>query len=131
MSEDNDQPDPALRRALENAPDHAGVPNFHVRKAILQMAHEAVGPSDAELTELLDRSWWRQLLGLGAARKSHARWSAAFATVLVAVLATVMWQRQLVPGPRLDSQAPRTMSACVAGRPGPRLRSRKERGLRT
>ncbi|MEJ8826374.1 hypothetical protein WKW80_30865 [Variovorax humicola] len=106
LLEDDDLPDPALRRALENAPDHAAVPNFHLRKTIRQMAHRAVGPSDAELTELLDRSWWRQLLGLGAPKKSRTPWRAAFATVLVGVFVTVLWQRQPVPGPQLDSQAP-------------------------
>ncbi|WP_213957368.1 hypothetical protein [Variovorax sp. dw_954] len=106
MPEDDDLPDPALRRALENAPDHAAVPGFHLRRTIRQMAHEAVGPSDAEVTESLDRSWWRQLLGLGAPAKSRGPWRAAFATVLVAVLVGVLWQRQPVPGPQLDSQAP-------------------------
>ncbi|MEJ8855864.1 hypothetical protein WKW79_14870 [Variovorax robiniae] len=104
--EDDDLPDPVLRRALDNAPDHAAVPGFHLRKSIRQMAHEAVGPSDSEMTEALDRSWWRQLLGLGAPAKSRAPWRAAFATVLVAVLVGVLWQRQPVPGPQLDSQAP-------------------------
>lgn len=100
---DDDLYEPALRRALAHAPDHAAVPKFHVSKSIRQLAHDAIGPSDEEMTAALDRPWWRQLFGGG---KSLMPWNAAFATVLVGVLVTFLWQREPVPGPQLDRPAP-------------------------
>lgn len=108
MSED-DRPDPLLRRALEHAPDHSAVPDFRVGKRIRSMAHDAVAPEAAQdlLPMLPDgQPWWRRLLFGSGAGRSNMPWNAAFATVVVGVLVTVLWQREPVPGPQLDSQAP-------------------------
>ena len=107
MSED-DRPDPLLRRALDHAPDHGAVPDFRIGKRIRRMAHEAVAPEAAQdlLPMLPDgQPWWRRML-FGSSGRGHMPWNAAFATVIVGVLVTVLWQREPVPGPQLDSQAP-------------------------
>ena len=97
--------DERLRRALAHAPDHTAAPNWRVRKAILDHAHEAVDPSLASAPAVPERSWWQRLLGLGGADGGgRMPWNAAFATVLVAVLVTVLWQREPVPGARPDGE---------------------------
>ncbi|MGJ7496976.1 hypothetical protein ACSFA8_18090 [Variovorax sp. RT4R15] len=121
--EDDDRPDPALRRALENAPDHGAVPDFRIGKAIRRMAHQAVA-SDEGAQDLLPmlpdgRPWWHRLL-FGSGGKNRMPWNAAFASLLVGVLVTVLWQREPVPGPQLDSQAPAAAkSAAPAAAPEP------------
>ncbi|MEP6720948.1 MAG: hypothetical protein ABJA77_05855 [Variovorax sp.] len=121
--EDDDRPDPALRRALENAPDHSTVPDFRIGKAIRRMAHQAVA-SDEGAQDLLPmlpegQPWWHRLL-FGSGGKTRMPWNAAFASVLVGVLVTVLWQREPVPGPQLDSQAPAAAkSAAPAAVPEP------------
>ncbi|RST51429.1 hypothetical protein [Variovorax sp. MHTC-1] len=102
MNANDDLQDDALRRALAHAPDHAATPHWRLRKAILERAHDAVGPaSAAQEPEALP--WWKRLVGLGDG--SRMPWNAAFATVLVATLVTVLWQREPVPGVRPDGEA--------------------------
>ncbi|RZL95597.1 MAG: hypothetical protein EOP76_03955, partial [Variovorax sp.] len=120
MSED-DRPDPLLRRALDHAPDHGAVPDFRIGKRIRKMAREAVAPDAAQdLLPMLpdDRPWWRRLL-FGSAGRGQMPWNAAFATVIVGVLVTVLWQREPVPGPQLDRQAPATERAPAAAPAAP------------
>ena len=108
MDQDNGElRDEALHRALLNAPDHTAVPNWRLRKAILDHAHDAVTPfAAAAEPEGPARTWWQRLLGLGG-QGGGARmpWNAAFATVLVGVLVTVLWQREPVPGARPAGEA--------------------------
>lgn len=121
MSED-DRPDPLLRRALDHAPDHSAVPDFRVAKRIRNMAHDAVAPEAAQdLLPMLPEGqpWWRRLLFGSGAGRSNMPWNAAFATVIVGVLVTVLWQREPVPGPQLDRQAPATERAPAAAPAAP------------
>ncbi|VTU37396.1 hypothetical protein [Variovorax sp. PBL-E5] len=102
--EDGPLQDDALRRALLHAPDHAAVPDWRLRKTILQKAHEAVAVSDAVLLEREEkRPWWRAG-GWTGGSGSRMPWNAAFATVLLATLVTVLWQRESVPDARPDSE---------------------------
>jgi hypothetical protein len=104
---DGELRDEALHRALLNAPDHTAAPNWRLRKAILDHAHDAVTPfAAAAEPEGPARTWWQRLLGLGG-QGGGARmpWNAAFATVLVGVLVTVLWQREPVPGARPAGEA--------------------------
>ena len=104
MSTDNDLQDDALRRALAHAPDHTAAPHWRLRKAILERAHDAVAPFPAtRMQPPQTRPWWQRLAGLGGG--SRMPWNAAFATVLVATLVTVLWQREPVPGARPDGEA--------------------------
>lgn len=104
MSTDNDLQDDALRRALAHAPDHTAAPHWRLRKAILERAHDAVAPFPAtRMPPPQTRPWWQRLAGLGGG--SRMPWNAAFATVLVATLVTVLWQREPVPGARPDGEA--------------------------
>ncbi|MDR6538781.1 hypothetical protein [Variovorax soli] len=104
MNEDNgDLRDEALHRALLNAPDHTAVPNWRLRKAILDHAHEAVEPFAAAVPEAAAHPWWRRLLG-GPGGGTRMPWIAAFATLVVGVLVAVLWQREPVPGARPDGE---------------------------
>jgi hypothetical protein len=104
MSMEDDLQDDALRRALAHAPDHTATPHWRLRKAILERAHDAVAPFPAaRMQEPETRPWWQRLVGLGGG--SRMPWNAAFATVLVATLVTVLWQREPVPGARPDGEA--------------------------
>jgi len=96
--------DEALHRALLNAPDHTAAPNWRLRKAILDHAHEAVTPF-AAAAEPEARPWWQRFLGVGGPGGARVPWNAAFATVLVGVLVAVLWQREPVPGARPDGEA--------------------------
>lgn len=99
--------DEALRRALLHAPDHTVAPNWRLRKAILDHAHEAVMPFAASEAPESVRPWWQRLLGIGGSKEGSGRmpWNAAFATVLVGVLIAVLWQREPVPGAHPDGEA--------------------------
>jgi hypothetical protein len=120
MNANDDLQDDALRRALAHAPDHAAAPHWRLRKAILERAHDAVAPaSAAQEPEALP--WWKRLVGLGGG--SRMPWNAAFATVLVATLVTVLWQREPVPGAHpggeagVAAQAPRAEAPAVSAPP--------------
>ncbi|MDM0089519.1 MULTISPECIES: hypothetical protein [unclassified Variovorax] len=106
----DDLRDPVLQRALENAPDQAATPDWRLGESIRAMAHEAVAPSLPELP--LQRTWWQRLLGIGAG--GGVPWNAAFATVLVGVLVTLMWQREEVPGARPDGAQQQAAPAAAA-----------------
>lgn len=93
--------DARLRQAMDEAPDAALRPPPRVRAAILQSAHAAVQP--------VWRRWW------DAAGDRRRPWAAAFASVLVATLITLMWQGEEVPGPR--PQGPDLASADRAPAP--------------
>ncbi|MBU1358390.1 MAG: hypothetical protein KKC79_16125 [Gammaproteobacteria bacterium] len=92
-----------IRQALAHAPDLNVAPDWRIRKAILDNAGAAVrAPTIHELDQEIG-PWW-QRLGLGGGR-SRMPWNAAFATVLIAGIVTVLWQREPVPGARLDSES--------------------------
>ena len=116
----------ALRRMLDHAPDHAVRPDARLRDAIRAAAVAAV--QEAAPTSPLDahdrpdlrgtsrapwhrrlRSWW----GIEGGSGAPAPWQAAFATVALAVLVTVMWQNEPTPGPQLDGAMEAPASAPV------------------
>ena len=112
----DDLTDSALRQVLARAPDRSELPDWQLRQTILQRAHEAV----AEQAELLAASrepapwwhlssWWKK-----GERRAVTPWNAAFATVLLAGLVTVMWQHEPVPDAR-PSAAPAPMAEAPRG----------------
>jgi hypothetical protein len=111
----NDLHDPALRRALDHAPDRDALPEAHTRDAILKMAHNlAAQPASTSAAPASAAGaansasvlpWWRRLFGGGGEPRSRMPWNAAFATVLVAALVTVLWRSEPVPEARLDGEA--------------------------
>jgi len=98
--------DEGLRKALAQAPDRSQIPDWRVRQAILDQAHDAISASEELLAASREGApwwrlaWWRDKVGLSGATP----WNAAFATVVVGVLVTLMWQREPVPGARLDER---------------------------
>jgi len=110
---DDDLRDPALRRALDHAPDGEATPDPRTRDAILKMAHNlAAAPAPAPAStagtaanSASARPWWRRLFGGGAEPHPRMPWNAAFATVLVAAFITVLWRSEPVPDARLDGEA--------------------------
>lgn len=108
----DDLRDPALRRALDHAPDRDALPAAHTRDAILKMAHNlAAQPAVASASAASAANsasglpWWRRLFGGGGEPRSRMPWNAAFATVLVAAFVTVLWRSEPVPEARLDGEA--------------------------
>jgi hypothetical protein len=98
--------DPVLRRALQNAPDAAVTPDWRIRRTIQQRAREAVEPRDEDISLAPMVPLWKRLLGIGGeSGRSRMPWNAAFATVLVGVIVTALWQHEPVPEARLDSEA--------------------------
>jgi len=98
--------DPVLRRALEHAPDSSAMPDPRTRNAIRKMAHNLAPVYKPEPASDGEGAapWWRRLFGGGEAH-SRMPWNAAFATVLVATFATVLWYREPIPDARLDGEA--------------------------
>ena len=115
--DDNALRDPALRRALDHAPDRDALPDPRTRDAIRKMAHNLApvpAPSEASAAAM---PWWRRLMGDGA--KNRMPWNAAFATVLVATFVTVLWQHEPVPDARLDGEAQVAQAPAPASAPAP------------
>ncbi|WP_244883823.1 hypothetical protein [Variovorax paradoxus] len=107
--------DPALRRALDHAPDSDALPDPRTRDAIRKMAHN-LAPVPAAAPAAEDEGaapWWRRLFGGGGGSHARMPWNAAFATVLLATFVTVLWHREPVPDARLDGEA-RVASAPAA-----------------
>jgi hypothetical protein len=106
--DESDEPlhDEAVRKALSHAPDRATLPDWRIRQAILDHAHDAVSASEELLAASRERepwwrlAWWRDRMGAPRATP----WHAAFVSVLLGVLVTMMWQREPVPGARLDER---------------------------
>lgn len=111
--------DPLLRQVLDHAPDHVLAPDAALRQSIRVLAHEAVAPSLPAGPVGAERPWWQRLLGIGGGAGSRMPWNAAFATVLVGVLVTVMWQREPVPGAEPDAPMQERPAAPVPAAPAP------------
>lgn len=100
--------DDALRKALAQAPDRATIPDWRVRQTILDHAHDAISASEELLTASREPApwwrlaWWRDKVGFSGATP----WNAALASLMVAVLVTLLWQREPVPGARPDDESP-------------------------
>lgn len=109
--------DPLLQQVLDHVPDQAATPDAAVRQSIRVLAHEAVAPSLPAGPVGAERPWWQRLLGIGGGAGSRMPWNAAFATVLVGVLVTVMWQREPVPGAAPDAPMQERPAAPVPAAP--------------
>ncbi|QNK69528.1 hypothetical protein [Variovorax sp. PAMC26660] len=114
--------DPALRRALDHAPDSEATPDPRTRDAIRKMAHNLaatpVSATASAANSASDAPWWRRLLGGGKPR-SRMPWNAAFATVLVATFVTVLWHREPIPDAQLDGEARVAGATAPAQAPAP------------
>lgn len=109
----SDLRDARFQRALEAAPDAAAQPGDVARRAIRNAAHAAIAPCGG-------RSWLRRWWA-GAGRRSRP-WNAAFASVLLASLVTVLWYDREIPDatPQMGSMdAPATTPSTSVASPAP------------
>ena len=87
--------DARLKKALEAAPDADVRPAPSVAQAILTAARNVLPTA---VPKKAPTRWW--LLLWQSMGQPRSPWGAAFATVLVAVLVTVMWVREPIPDAR-------------------------------
>ena len=119
--------DARLKKALEAAPDADVRPAPSVAHAIRTAARNALPtplPKEASV------SWWLRLWQ--STGQPRSAWGAAFATVLVAVLVTVMWVREPIPDvrPIAPTAAPTATPATpAADAPLPEAPTRKSTPL--
>ncbi|HXD43111.1 MAG TPA: hypothetical protein VN649_21285 [Ramlibacter sp.] len=86
--------DARLHKALASAPDAQLRPAARTRQAIQARARDAIAPSG-------EAAWWRKFwAGAGAL---HSPWNAAFATLALATLVTVLWYEREIPGARPET----------------------------
>lgn len=97
--------DARLRRALEAAPDAQAQPPQATREAVRAAAAQALRKPRAQ-------PWWKRLFAGGGERMP---WNAAFATLVLATLVTVLWQGQDVPGLREEPAEAAPAEAPTAG----------------
>jgi hypothetical protein len=96
--------DARLCKAMDEAPDARLQPHPRSRDAIRAAAHAAVQP------------WWRRWGSSAVGRRTQ--WTAAFATLMLASVVTLLWQGQEIPGarpepPGVDQPAPVAASVSV------------------
>ncbi len=123
--DERDLRDPALRRALDHAPDSDATPDPRTRDAILKMAHNLAATVPAAQNTVANTAansasaapWWRRVFGGGGEPRSRMPWNAAFATVLLATFVTVLWHREPVPDAQLDGEARVAGAAAPAAAP--------------
>ena len=87
--------DARFKKALEAAPDSDARPTPSVANTLRTAAHNAIPAAVPRETPV---SWWRRLWQ--STGQPRSPWGAAFATVLMAVLVTVMWVREPIPDAR-------------------------------
>jgi hypothetical protein len=102
--------DARLHKALESAPDEGERPREDTRAAIRARAHSAVKPARTP--------WWKKLYA-GAGGSRHMPWNAAFATVAVATLVTLLWHDREVPDAKTAAPEPSSTAAAPAINPQP------------
>ncbi|MEP6824111.1 MAG: hypothetical protein ABI919_04790 [Ramlibacter sp.] len=104
--------DARLAQALAHAPDEDLRPAPAVRAAVLESAHRAAAGKAGAVTA--PAPFWRR--AWEAMGRSGQPWNAAFATVLLACLVTVLWWDKPVPDAVVDGPALRAPEV-PAGRP--------------
>ena len=91
--------DARLHKALAHAPDAQDLPGEATRVAILKIAENSI-PTRANGTNAPQMPWWRSLWAQTGGRGGP--WNAAFATVLLGSIITLIWLEREVPDARPD-----------------------------
>lgn len=91
--------DARLHQALAHAPDAQDLPGDAMRVAILKAANKSIS-TVAMSTILPQIPWWRSLWAQTGRRGGP--WNAAFATVLLGTIITLIWFEREVPDARPD-----------------------------
>ena len=92
--------DARLHRALDFAPDQLEVPAERTKIAIKTIANQSISTPLPTLARTEGRGWWRRLWP--ASPGARMPWNAAFATVLLASMVTLLWRGETVPDARPD-----------------------------
>lgn len=101
--------DARLRWALQAAPDAQARPPQATREAVRAAAAQALRKPRAQ-------PWWKRVF-VGSGERMP--WNAAFATLALATLVTVLWQGQEVPGLREEPAGAVPAEAPAAGSSAP------------
>jgi hypothetical protein len=104
----SDLRDARMAKALDAAPDAQMRPSAQVRERIRSHAHEAVEPAS-------EPGFWSKLWRGSGQR--HMPWNAAFATIALATLVTVLWRDREPPAPEPVSAPPRIEQPAVDKQP--------------
>ena len=87
--------DKRLQRALNAAPDAQARPSEAVRETIKTVAISAINTRSTG--QFSSKKWWEWLWQASGSRRSP--WNAAFATLLLGGVITLLWQGQEPPSP--------------------------------
>ncbi len=107
--------DARLRRALDFAPDQLEVPAEQTKIAIKNIANQSVSTPLPTLARTDGRGWWRRLWP--ASPGARMPWNAAFATVLLASMVTLLWRGEPVPDARPDRDTAAPVAERETGEP--------------
>ena len=108
--------DARLQHALDNAPDAGLLPKIETKNAIHTIATNAIQTS-GDGKKIIKLSWWQRCWNtLG---QQNAPWSAAFATLLLGGIITLLWHGQEIP----DAAPDRQSTSATPAMPTPSLAS--------
>jgi hypothetical protein len=110
----NNLRDARLHKALAHAPDARDMPAQAIRNAIKNKANDAIN-TRAGVRFDVNPSWWKRFWA--STGRASSPWNAAFATVLLGSIITVIWYGHDVPDATLDERP--IASPQVQGRAAP------------
>lgn len=108
--------DARLHRALDFAPDQLEVPAERTKMAIKTIANQSISTPLPTLARTDGRGWWRRLWP--ASPGARMPWNAAFATVLLASMVTLLWRGEPVPDARPDRDTAAPVAERESREPG-------------
>lgn len=117
--------DARLQKALAHAPDGDALPAPRTRNTIKNIANSVI-PTGARAEFEAQMPWWKTFwektgrAGLGG--RARGPWNAAFATLLLGGIITLIWQGQPVPDAVPDERPAVAKSAPAAATPAPAVK---------
>lgn len=121
--------DARLHKALAHAPDYDALPAPSTRDSIKNIAANAA-PTRAMAEFATQKPWWKAFWEktgrAGRGGRASGPWNAAFATLLLGGIITLIWQGQPVPDAVLDERPAVAKGAPDAALPAPAAESAAE-----
>jgi hypothetical protein len=93
--------DARLKKALAHAPDALDEPSQAIRKTIRTTASDAIATKGSARLDA-NPSWWKRFWA--STGRASSPWNAAFATVLLGSIITLVWYGQEVPDAAVDER---------------------------